>query len=169
MKTEFEILINSFIEITDKTGFTNESNNISDLNSILNILGIDRSINPAEGFIGGNSNASQLLQDFIDKKLDEYHEKKNDPTMESTSNLSPYLHFGQVSPLYIALKVLEDNSPGEEAFLEELIVRRELSMNFIFYNHNYVVICPYLIIRVKLRRIDITNCIKQKIEQRFCL
>jgi deoxyribodipyrimidine photo-lyase len=48
--------------------------------------------------------------------------------------MSPYLHFGQISPLHIALKVLKTKSPGVEAFLEELIIRRELSMNFVFYN-----------------------------------
>jgi deoxyribodipyrimidine photo-lyase len=51
--------------------------------------------------------------------------------------MSPYLHFGQISPLFIALKVKETRSPGVEAFLEELIVRRELSMNFVFYNEKY--------------------------------
>ncbi len=51
--------------------------------------------------------------------------------------MSPYLHFGQISPLYIALEVSKNEGPGKEAFLEELIVRRELSMNFIFYNERY--------------------------------
>ena len=51
--------------------------------------------------------------------------------------MSPYLHFGQISPLYIALKVMGTKSPGQEAYLEELIVRRELSMNFVFYNEKY--------------------------------
>jgi deoxyribodipyrimidine photo-lyase len=51
--------------------------------------------------------------------------------------MSPYLHFGPISPLYIALKVSKTGSPGLEAFLEELIIRRELSMNFIFYNEKY--------------------------------
>ena len=51
--------------------------------------------------------------------------------------MSPYLHFGQISPLYIALKVLKSDSPGKAAYLEELIVRRELSHNFVFYNHKY--------------------------------
>jgi deoxyribodipyrimidine photo-lyase len=51
--------------------------------------------------------------------------------------MSPYLHFGQISPLEIALEVSNTNSPGSESYLEELIVRRELSMNFVFYNDNY--------------------------------
>lgn len=51
--------------------------------------------------------------------------------------MSPYLHFGQISPVYIALQVLETGSPGTEAYLEELIVRRELAINFIYYNQDY--------------------------------
>jgi deoxyribodipyrimidine photo-lyase len=47
------------------------------------------------------------------------------------------LHFGQISPVYIARKVLDTDSPGKEDYLEELIVRRELSMNFVFYNERY--------------------------------
>ncbi len=51
--------------------------------------------------------------------------------------MSPYLHFGQISPLYLALKVLETSSAGKDAYLEELIVRRELSHNFVFFNDKY--------------------------------
>ncbi|NIW51018.1 MAG: deoxyribodipyrimidine photolyase, partial [Candidatus Korarchaeota archaeon] len=75
--------------------------------------------------------------DFLKHKLDKYPELRNDPTQEYLSNMSPYLHFGQISPLYIALEVLATDSPGKAPYLEELIVRRELSMNFVFYNQNY--------------------------------
>jgi len=68
---------------------------------------------------------------------DHFPELRNDPTLDYLSHMSPYLHFGQISPLYIAPKVLKTGSPGVEAFLEELIIRRELSMNFVFYNEKY--------------------------------
>lgn len=51
--------------------------------------------------------------------------------------MSPYLHFGQISPLSIALEIQKTASPGVETYLEELIIRRELSMNFVFFNPNY--------------------------------
>ena len=51
--------------------------------------------------------------------------------------MSPYLHFGQISPLYIALKVLETESLGKDSYIEQLIVRRELAYNFVYYNRNY--------------------------------
>jgi len=56
------------------------------------------------------------------------------------SHMSPYLHFGQISPLYIALqarRAREAPVEAREAFLEELIVRRELSMNFVYRNPKY--------------------------------
>jgi deoxyribodipyrimidine photo-lyase len=54
--------------------------------------------------------------------------------------MSPYLHFGQLSPLYLALQIKAAVSrlkKAQEAYLEELIVRRELAMNFINYTPNY--------------------------------
>ncbi len=91
----------------------------------------------ATAFVGGASQAQALLRDFIEHKLSDYDNRRNDPSLDYVSHMSPYLHFGQVSPLTIALGVIEARSPGEEAFLEELIVRRELSMNFAQYNDGY--------------------------------
>jgi deoxyribodipyrimidine photo-lyase len=111
-----------------------------DLNNVdkaIGILNIDRSVKKVIDFHGGTREAKKHLQNFVKKKLDHYADLRNDPTLDYLSNMSPYLHFGQISPLYIALKVMEAKSPGEETYLEEIIVRRELSMNFIFYNQNY--------------------------------
>ena len=77
------------------------------------------------------------LQYFIKNKLDRYPEDKNDPNLNCVSEMSPYLHFGQISPIFIALKIIESKSIGINSYLEELIVRRELSMNYVFYNKNY--------------------------------
>jgi deoxyribodipyrimidine photo-lyase len=87
--------------------------------------------------MGGTTEAKKRLRDFIKNKLDEYADLRNDPCLDATSNMSPYLHFGQISPLYIALKVMESEARGKESYLEELIVRRELSYNFVYYNNNY--------------------------------
>ncbi|MGM0602993.1 MAG: deoxyribodipyrimidine photo-lyase [Bacillota bacterium] len=87
-------------------------------------------------FTGGYSEAQKLLNIFIKEKLADYSDKHSSPALEYQSNLSPYLHFGQISPLEIALKVKESKVEGED-FLEELIIRRELSFNFVHYNKNY--------------------------------
>jgi deoxyribodipyrimidine photo-lyase len=110
---------------------------INDVELALSKLNIDRSVGPSKYFKGGTAEAKRRLKDFIKKKLDHYADLRNDPCFDATSNMSPYLHFGQISPLYIALKVLESESRGKEAYLEELIVRRELSYNFVYYNQSY--------------------------------
>lgn len=85
------------------------------------------------------SSAQNKLNDFIENKLDFYTELKNNPNKNVTSNLSPYLHFGFISAQRIALEVLKSKTSrdNKEAFLEELIVRKELADNFCLYNPNF--------------------------------
>jgi len=80
-----------------------------------------------------------MLEQFINTKLNGYHDRRNNPNEDGQSNLSPYLHFGQLSAQYAALAVRNSDGPtaDKEAFLEELIVRRELADNFCYYNTNY--------------------------------
>ena len=110
---------------------------IKDIKKAILHLNIDRSVKRINEFHGGTSDAKKHLEAFLKNKLDRYPELRNDPTVDYLSNMSPYLHFGQISPLYIALKVLATDSPGKDVYLDELIVRRELSINFVFYNPNY--------------------------------
>ncbi|MFP4478412.1 MAG: deoxyribodipyrimidine photolyase [Candidatus Izemoplasmatales bacterium] len=84
----------------------------------------------------GEKEALNRLQDFIDNKLDKYDEH-NDPSKDLTSNLSPYLKFGFISPVTIYNLMKDIKSDSKEDFLEELIVRRELAYNFVYYNSNY--------------------------------
>lgn len=92
---------------------------------------------PSLDIIGGESIAIHKLETFIARDLDNYALLKNDPGRGKTSGLSPYLHFGQISPITVALAILK--YPGESArvFLDELLVRRELSMNYVHYNPQY--------------------------------
>ena len=114
-----------------------ESFDTHNIEKAISQLPIDKSVGKAESFQGGTSEAQRHLDRFIETKLNDYPELRNDPNQDSLSNMSPYLHFGQISPLYIALEVMKTESSGQEALLEELIVRRELSMNFIHYDQNY--------------------------------
>ncbi len=86
---------------------------------------------------GGETAARELLGRFIRERLGRYAAERNDPTAHALSCMSPYLHFGQISPLDIALRVAATRHPDAGVYLEELIVRRELSMNFVFYNPRY--------------------------------
>ncbi|MDR4506758.1 MAG: deoxyribodipyrimidine photo-lyase [Candidatus Brocadiaceae bacterium] len=102
-------------------------------------LKVDRSVSPVEWLVPGEKAAKKALCRFLQEKLFLYDSQRNDPTKDAQSNLSPYIHFGQISAQRIALEVVK--SPVEEnqkdAFLEELIVRRELSDNFCYYNPDY--------------------------------
>jgi len=124
--------------IADSLSFDFErSFDIEDIDRAMSKLRIDRNVKKVSDLHGGTEEAKKHLQVFLGDKLDDYADLRNDPTQDYFSSMSPYLHFGQVSPVYIALKTLETKSPGQGAFLEELIVRRELSVNFVFYNDDY--------------------------------
>ena len=110
---------------------------IDDIDKAISKLNIDRSVGKVDTFRGGTGEAKRRLSVFLRNKLDSFAGLRNDPNADCVSNMSPYLHFGHISSLYIALKVLETSSRGREAYLEELIVRRELSHNFVFFNDSY--------------------------------
>lgn len=128
-------------ELKNKTAdnFDIKSESLEDIPSIIEKLNIDRSVKKSEYLTGAYSQAKALLSKFIDEKLDNYEALRNDPTLDCTSHLSPYLHFGQISALEIALNVKNSgkNSESIKAYLEELIVRRELAFNFCYYDTNY--------------------------------
>lgn len=90
---------------------------------------------------GGEKQADKLLNRFIKYNLENYGEKRNELDDNVSSNLSPYLAFGMISPVKIALKILSKsnkiNKKSIDDFLEQLIVRRELTFNFCYYNKNY--------------------------------
>jgi deoxyribodipyrimidine photo-lyase len=105
--------------------------------AVLAQLTIDRRITPVDTYHGGLSHALSNLSIFLSERLAIYPDKRNDPNVRALSNMSPYLHFGQISPLYVALQVKGTSSPHAGVYLEELIVRRELAMNFVLYNPRY--------------------------------
>ncbi|MGA9041846.1 MAG: deoxyribodipyrimidine photo-lyase [Terriglobales bacterium] len=100
---------------------------------------IDRSVAPVGQWRGGNRAGRQLLNQFVRHGLQNYGKERNHPECEGTSRLSPYLHFGQISPLATALAIENSSAPepAKQAFLEQLIVRRELSINFVRFNPVY--------------------------------
>jgi deoxyribodipyrimidine photo-lyase len=110
---------------------------IDDIEKAVQRLNIDHGVTRVNEYHGGTINAKKLLSKFIRNKLDSFAGNRNDPSKAILSSMSPYLHFGQISALYIARRVNASRSKGIEAYLEELIVRRELSMNYVFYNPSY--------------------------------
>jgi deoxyribodipyrimidine photo-lyase len=95
---------------------------------------------------GGTHEALRRLRRFVDERLARYAGNRNEPTPYSTTELSAHLHFGHISPLTIALAVQRSGADREnmDALVEELIVRRELAINFVARNPNYdrLACCP---------------------------
>jgi deoxyribodipyrimidine photo-lyase len=100
---------------------------------------IDRSVQPVSAWRGGLTEAHRLLKDFVRHKLERYTRDRNHPETEGTTRLSPYLHFGHICPHTIALAVQNADAPAvaKEAFLNQLITWRELSINLVHFNSNY--------------------------------
>ena len=111
-----------------------------DWNLARNSLKVDFKVKEVDWLIPGEFGAMETLEKFFAKKLKDYNEKRNDPNEDALSNLSPYLHFGQISAQRISLEAKKLEGSFQESissFLEELIIRRELSDNYCFYNNNY--------------------------------
>jgi len=122
--------------------------------TLLSALDVDRSVPPVSCFQGGTTAAVARLQAFLPKLGTYGNGKSNDPSRQENSFLSPYLHFGHISPLDVCLRVRDharqrdgcvDPSPGftssgasgVDAFIEELVVRRELARNFCSHCDHY--------------------------------
>ncbi|HTS34654.1 MAG TPA: deoxyribodipyrimidine photo-lyase [Candidatus Solibacter sp.] len=100
---------------------------------------LDRSVSPVSQWRGGTNEALRLLKDFVRNKLRGYGTQRNKPEIDHTSRLSPYLHFGHISPITIALAVQAGDAPraDKEAFLNQIITWRELSVNLVKFNEHY--------------------------------
>lgn len=103
------------------------------------LISVNHSVPKVDWIISGEKQAQQALQRFIANTLQHYATDRNDPNKDAQSNLSPYIHFGHISSQRIALKIQSVNghTAAKDAYLEELIIRKELSDNYCYYNHNY--------------------------------
>jgi deoxyribodipyrimidine photo-lyase len=107
--------------------------------SLKSRLKVDASVSETDWILPGPRAAAAAMKRFVRLRLKGYPDDRNDPNREAQSGLSPYLHFGQLSAQRLALEVTKSgvDEVAKEAFLEELIVRRELSDNYCYYNDRY--------------------------------
>lgn len=100
---------------------------------------IDHSVAQSDVYHGGTAAGRKRLKNFVDNILPDYETARSKPDRDGSSRLSSYLHFGFLSPLEIALAVRDSDAPqaSKDAYLEELIVRRELSYNMTRFNPKY--------------------------------
>ncbi|GAC1469844.1 MAG: deoxyribodipyrimidine photo-lyase [Isosphaeraceae bacterium] len=112
---------------------------LGDLDALLLRLKLDRSVPAVRLFRGGTSEAKTRLQHFLRRQLEGYVAHRNQPQTEDVSHMSKYLHFGQISPVDIVLQVrkIADYEEGRAKYLEELVVRRELTHNFVHFTEDY--------------------------------
>ncbi|TWU46821.1 deoxyribodipyrimidine photo-lyase [Rubripirellula reticaptiva] len=123
----------------DSTRLSVNGLDLTKIDDVLLQLSVDDSVRPVDDFKGGTSQAKAKLKTFLSRSLGSYDDPISvlDPAV---SFLSPYLHFGQISPLAIAIEVQQKmgvSTDAKDAFLEELLVRRELAINFVHYEKEY--------------------------------
>ncbi len=98
---------------------------------------IDHTIGAVSGTRGGAIAGYERWKQFKANGLKRYAELRNDAAVEfpmGVSRISPYLHYGHVSPFRIAREAAEEKGPGSEKFLDELLIWRELAHNFCFFH-----------------------------------
>jgi deoxyribodipyrimidine photo-lyase len=104
---------------------------------------LDRSVKPVATWHGGTHAALKRLKHFTTSLLETYDEQRNHPEVDGTSALSPYLHYGHIGPITIALAIdaaVKANpalKPARDSYFNELIAWRELAVNFVKYTPYY--------------------------------
>ena len=111
------------------------------VSEFLKDLPIDRSVKPVSQFYrGGTIVAKRIYTEFLNQWLSDYDVQRNQPQTDYTSVMSPYLHYGMMSAVYLSVTMLancEPTDPNVESYLEELIIRRGLSQNFALFEPRY--------------------------------
>jgi deoxyribodipyrimidine photo-lyase len=104
---------------------------------------LDRTVRPVDSFTGGTHAALKRLENFVNNELGAYDKTRNHPETDGTSRMSPYLHFGHISPITIALAVQKSFKAGKvsqethDSYISELVGWRELAVNFVKFTENY--------------------------------
>jgi deoxyribodipyrimidine photo-lyase len=113
--------------------------NIDHVAEVCQTLRLDSSVPPVSSFFtGGTAHAKRRFRQFLRSSIQHDVDHRNQPQTNDVSHMSPYLHFGHISPLWLALEARKHlPSKHVDAWLEELIIRRELAINFVHYNDAY--------------------------------
>ena len=122
---------------------------LSDPAALLDSLQIRRDVAAvSQHFTGGSAEGMRRATELFDRRLYAYTKNRNQPKTDDTSHASMYLHFGHISPIWLVQEARQrsDGASGSEAdairesvdsFIEELVVRRELAHNYVFFEPNY--------------------------------
>ena len=109
---------------------------LDDIAAVTDQMDLDRGVGAVSDlYPGGVSEAEAILDDFLAEHLDGYDENRNQIHSHAVSHMSKYLHYGQISPVWLAQQVRRAEGPESdiESYIEELVVRRELTMNHVHF------------------------------------
>lgn len=120
---------------------TNKHNKLKNKNNFEKLMkaNVDKNVLPVDWIKSGENEGIKMLKDFIKNRLNNYSKNRNIPPLKQISNLSPYFHYGMLSPQRAVYEVSKANAKKEDkdSFIEEAFVRRELSDNYCYYNEYY--------------------------------
>ncbi len=124
----------------ESLGMKAEGLDLSNIEKVLDDLSLDNSVGALSHlYRGGTREAKKMFRRFLKDSFDSYDSNRNQPQTDDVSHMSKYLHFGQISPIWLALEAKESEAGSEniDSFIEELIVRRELTINFVHFTPDY--------------------------------
>ena len=127
--------------------------NLDNIDKLIKNLNIEQKISKVQKYQGGSSAAQELLEDFLDNKLEKYNDLSNDPSKNILSGLSPYLHFGQISSLDIALKVIQKLKDNGDAIIIWTCRKDECLKEAISFLDQYEV--PYDAVNENIKEIEL--------------
>ncbi|TXT58931.1 MAG: Deoxyribodipyrimidine photo-lyase [Promethearchaeota archaeon] len=139
IEKKLDTFLEEFPKVTQHKYSWNENVEPIDWDKLIDVYKTSKTTFPDVKFEPGEEAAKKTMRTFLDHKFADYNELRNDPTVDGTSNLSPYLHFGQIASQRVVLESqnVKKISQLKNSFYDEIIVRKELSDNFCFYEPNY--------------------------------
>ena len=137
---DFLVALNPTKPEKQSLNMRSENLDLSNVEKVLDGMDLDRSVGALSHlYRGGTNEAKKMFRRFLKKSFGDYDANRNQPQTDFVSHMSKYLHFGHISPIWLALEALDSGASRKniDSFIEELIVRRELSMNFVYYTPDY--------------------------------
>ncbi|KAK9298414.1 hypothetical protein QLX08_008211 [Tetragonisca angustula] len=140
INVKLEEFLTEFPPVIEHPYLTKENFKSNNWDIALQDVDTDKSVNEITWAEPGYMGGIKELENFIQNRLQKYGDERNNPLLNATSNLSPWFHFGMISVQRCILEIKEYKrlyKKSVESFMEEAIIRRELSDNFCFYNEKY--------------------------------
>jgi photolyase PhrII len=109
----------------------------ADLAALVAECEIDHAVGPVLHTVGGSAGGYERWELFKSLGLARYARDRNDPLRDGVSRMSPYLHYGHVSPFRLAREAAALPGDGPRKFLDELLVWRELAYTYCFFRDDH--------------------------------